>query len=54
VNAAVQSAAMKGPLDTLGMIGLGNKSLDQFQDYVRSETERWAKVIKEAGLAGTQ
>jgi tripartite-type tricarboxylate transporter receptor subunit TctC len=54
VNAAVQSAAMKGPLDTLGMIGLGNKSLEQFQDYVRSETARWAKVIKEAGLAGTQ
>ena len=54
VNAAVQSSAMKGPLDTLGMIGLGNQSLDQFQDYVRSETARWAKVIKDAGLAGTQ
>jgi tripartite-type tricarboxylate transporter receptor subunit TctC len=54
VNAAVHSAAMKGPLDTLGMIGLGDKSLDQFQDYVRAETERWAKVIKDAGLAGTQ
>jgi tripartite-type tricarboxylate transporter receptor subunit TctC len=54
VNAAVQSPAMKGPLDTLGMIGLGDKSLEQFQDYVKSETERWAKVIKDAGLAGTQ
>ena len=54
VNAAVHSPDMKGPLDTLGMIGLGDKSLDQFQDYVKAETERWAKVIKDAGLAGTQ
>ena len=54
VNAAVQSDAMKGPLDTLGMIGLGNQSLDQLDKFVKSETVRWAKVIKDAGLAGTQ
>jgi tripartite-type tricarboxylate transporter receptor subunit TctC len=54
VNAAVHSPDMKKPLDTLGMIGLGDKTLEQFQDYVKSETERWAKVIKDAGLAGTQ
>jgi tripartite-type tricarboxylate transporter receptor subunit TctC len=54
VNAAVHSPDMKGPLDTLGMIGLGDKSLQQFDDFVKSETARWAKVITEANLAGTQ
>jgi tripartite-type tricarboxylate transporter receptor subunit TctC len=54
VNAAVHSPAMKTPLETLGMIGLGDKSLEQFEDYVKSETVRWAKVIENASLAGTQ
>jgi tripartite-type tricarboxylate transporter receptor subunit TctC len=54
VNAAVHSPEMKTPLETLGMIGLGDKSLQQFDDYVRSETAHWAKVIENASLAGTQ
>jgi tripartite-type tricarboxylate transporter receptor subunit TctC len=54
VNAAVHSPEMMSPLETLGMIGLGDKSLQQFDDFVRTETVRWAKVIKEANLAGTQ
>jgi tripartite-type tricarboxylate transporter receptor subunit TctC len=54
VNAAVQSPEMKGPLERLGMIGLGDKSLKQLDDYVASETVRWSKVIKNANLAGTQ
>jgi len=54
VNAAVHSPGMKTPLETLGMTGLGNKSLKQLDDFVKSETVRWAKVIREADLAGTQ
>jgi tripartite-type tricarboxylate transporter receptor subunit TctC len=54
VNAAVNSQEMKAPLERLGMIGLGNMSLPQLDDYVKSETVRWAKVIKNANLAGTQ
>ncbi len=54
VNAAVQSPAMKTPLEKLGMIGLGDKSLEQLDAYVKSESVRWAKVIKSANLAGTQ
>ena len=54
LNAAVHSPEMKGPLETLGMVPLGDKSLQQFDDFVKSETVRWAKVIKEANLAGTQ
>jgi tripartite-type tricarboxylate transporter receptor subunit TctC len=54
VNAAIHSPAMDAPLEKLGMIGLGDKSLEQLNDYVKSETVRWAKVIQEANLAGTQ
>ena len=54
VNAAVHSPGMKTPLENLGMVGLGDKSLQQFDDFVKSETVRWAKVITEANLAGTQ
>jgi tripartite-type tricarboxylate transporter receptor subunit TctC len=54
VNAAVHSPEMKKPLERLGMIGLGDKSLGQLNDYVKSETVRWAKVITNANLAGTQ
>ena len=54
VNAVVHSPEMISPLETLGMIGLGDKSLQQFDDFVKVETVRWAKVIKEANLAGTQ
>jgi tripartite-type tricarboxylate transporter receptor subunit TctC len=54
VNAAVHSPGMKTPLETLGMVGLGDKSPEQFEDFVKSETVRWAKVITEAELAGTQ
>jgi tripartite-type tricarboxylate transporter receptor subunit TctC len=54
VNAAVHSPAMNTPLQQLGMIALGDKSLPQLDDYVKSETVRWAKVINSANLAGTQ
>jgi tripartite-type tricarboxylate transporter receptor subunit TctC len=54
VNAAVHSPEMKTPLERLGMIGLGDKSLEQLNDYVKSETVHWAKVIEKANLAGTQ
>jgi len=54
VNAAVHSEAMKKPLETLGMVPLGEKSVPQFEEFVKSETKRWAKVITEANLAGTQ
>src|SRR5262249_20235279 len=54
LNAAVHSPEMKTPLETLGMVGLGDMSLEQFEAYVRSETVRWAKVIESASLAGTQ
>jgi tripartite-type tricarboxylate transporter receptor subunit TctC len=54
VNAAVHSPEMNTPLEKLGMIGLGDQSLEQLDGYVKSEAVRWGKVIKDANLAGTQ
>jgi hypothetical protein len=45
---------MNTPLEKLGMIGLGDQSLEQLDGYVKSEAVRWGKVIKDANLAGTQ
>jgi tripartite-type tricarboxylate transporter receptor subunit TctC len=53
-DAAVHLPEMDAPLQKLGMIRLGDKSLKQLDDYVKSETLRWAQVIKTANLAGTQ
>jgi tripartite-type tricarboxylate transporter receptor subunit TctC len=54
VNAALHSPEMKAPLEQLGMIALGDKSLEQLDGFVKSETVRWTKVIEQANLAGTQ
>jgi tripartite-type tricarboxylate transporter receptor subunit TctC len=54
VNAAVHSPDMKKPLDGLGMQPIGKGSLEDLAAYVKSETGRWAPVIRNAGLAGSQ
>ena len=54
VNAIVPTEEMKQPLLNLGMIPIGKGSPKELADYVKSERERWAPVIKAAGLAGSQ
>jgi tripartite-type tricarboxylate transporter receptor subunit TctC len=54
INAIVHSPDMKKPLENLGMIPIGKGSLAELNDYVNKEHDRWAKVIKAAGLAGSQ
>jgi hypothetical protein len=36
------------------LVPIGKGSLDELNAFVKSETVRWAKVIQNAGLAGTQ
>jgi tripartite-type tricarboxylate transporter receptor subunit TctC len=54
VNEIVHLPEMKEPLQNLGMIPIGKGSLDDLNAYVKSETTRWAKVIENAGLKGSQ
>ena len=37
-----------------GFLPVANKSIEELQDFVRSETVRWGKVVRDAGLAGSQ
>jgi tripartite-type tricarboxylate transporter receptor subunit TctC len=46
---ALRSAEVKDKLATQSVVPVGNSSAE-FQAYVKSEIDRWGKVIKEAGI----
>ena len=50
VNAAVADASVKGRLEALGLF-VGGSTPEALGAYVKSETEKWAPVIKAAGIA---
>ncbi len=50
---ALQSAEVKDKLASQGAILVGNTP-EQFADYIRSETEKWAKVAKNANIKAGQ
>ena len=54
INAIVKSGELDKQLNDLGMIPIGKGSLAELDAYVKSETARWAPVIQNAGLAGSQ
>jgi tripartite-type tricarboxylate transporter receptor subunit TctC len=54
VNAIVQTEEIAKRFVTMGLVPIGKGSLDELGAFVKSETGRWAKVIQNAGLAGTQ
>ena len=37
-----------------GFIPVDNRPVEALQDYVKSETIRWGKVVRDAGIAGSQ
>jgi tripartite-type tricarboxylate transporter receptor subunit TctC len=54
VNAIVRGDDISKQFVNLGLVPIGKGSLDELSAFVKSETGRWAKVIQNAGLAGTQ
>ena len=54
VNAIMQADDIKKHFVDLGLEPLGKDNLQQLDAFVKSETARWAPVIKNAGLAGSQ
>jgi tripartite-type tricarboxylate transporter receptor subunit TctC len=54
VNAAVHTKKISDQFVTVGLVPIGKGSLDELVSFVKSETVRWGKVIREADLAGTQ
>lgn len=37
-----------------GFLPVANRSIGELQNFVKIETERWGKVVREAGIAGSQ
>jgi len=54
VNSIVNTAEVKRQLVNLGVRAVGRGSLDELDTFVKAEMARWAKVVQEAGLAGSE
>jgi tripartite-type tricarboxylate transporter receptor subunit TctC len=54
INAIVNTAEVQKQIAGLGMIPIGKGSLGELDTYAKSETVRWGKVIRDAGIAGSQ
>jgi tripartite-type tricarboxylate transporter receptor subunit TctC len=54
INAIVNTAEVQKQIAGLGMIPIGKGSLGELDAYVKTEAVRWGKVIRDAGIAGSQ
>ena len=54
VNAIVQTDEITKKFVSMGLVPIGKGSLTDLDAYVKSERVHWAKVIQNAGLAGSQ
>ena len=54
INAIVHTAEVEKKFVDLGLIPVGKGSLGELDAYVKTETVRWSKVIRDAGIAGSQ
>jgi tripartite-type tricarboxylate transporter receptor subunit TctC len=46
--------SLQGQIIKLGMIPAGGGSPEELRDFIASEIARWAKVVHQAGLAGSE
>ena len=54
VNAAIAEPDVQKQLVGLQFIPVGRKSPEELDRFVQSETARWAKVLQQAGVAGSE
>ena len=54
LNAIVAMDDIRTRMTDFGMIPVGTGSLDDLHQFLQSEIVRWGKVVKEAGIAGTE
>ena len=54
INAIVRTDEITKQFVGLGLIPIGKGSLEELAAFVKSETARWGKVIRDANLAGSQ
>ncbi len=53
-NEILNSPAVAGKLQGLGMSSIGKGTPAKLESYVQSEAARWGKVVTDAGFAGSQ
>jgi tripartite-type tricarboxylate transporter receptor subunit TctC len=54
VAAVLAQPDVKDQILKYGFLPVENKSVEGLQDYVKSEIARWGKVVRDAGIAGSQ
>jgi len=54
VNAAITEPEVNKQLSGLQFIPVGKRSPEELDRFVKSETVRWAQVLQQAGVAGTE
>ena len=54
VNAAIATPEVTRKLTDLQFIPIGKGSPEELDRFLKTEAARWAKVVKAAGVAGTQ
>jgi tripartite-type tricarboxylate transporter receptor subunit TctC len=47
------SDAIREQIEKLGMVPAAGSSREELQPFINSEIERWGKIVKQIGLAGT-
>jgi tripartite-type tricarboxylate transporter receptor subunit TctC len=45
---------VKDQIMKFGFVPLQNRRVDELKEYVREEIARWSKVVRDAGIAGSQ
>jgi tripartite-type tricarboxylate transporter receptor subunit TctC len=54
LTAILSAPDTKEQIIKFGFLPIPNQSVEGLQSFVKSEIGRWGKVVREAGLAGTQ
>ena len=52
--AVLEQQDIKDQILKYGFLPVQNRSVEGLQDYVKSEIARWGKVVRDAGIAGSQ
>ena len=54
IQAALGTPQVKEQIVKLSLVPLADPSVDEMKAFVKSEIERWGKVVEAAGIAGTE
>ena len=54
LKSILASAEMKEQLSKLHLLPMDTPSIEEMQSFVKSEIARWAKIVQQAGIAGSE